>query len=370
MTHEPLRIGVDATSVSPAGKGISRVQAKAVELVAGLGQAYEVVAYIRGSAAAVSLAGAGAKQVVDLGPGRALAWEQVGMPRRFARDGLAVLLTTTDRLPLWGRGRYIVWLFELPIHRIEHNRRQRVRTYERLSDLITLAVWKRSLRRAAVLVAASQATAAELAHVLPDVAARIRVVYPGIDGFSPGAASRKTPYLFHLSSSDPRDNTETVLAAYARLRARVPAAPVLVLAGGLGAREAPIGGEIARLGLAGSVEVLGRVSDEELVDLYRGATAYVDASLFEGFGYQVLEAMACGAPVVASNVTSIPELTGDAALLCEPDSSEQFADALARVIEEPGLAERLRGAGPARAREFTWQASARGLRAVFDEVLG
>ncbi len=99
---------------------------------------------------------------------------------------------------------------------------------------------------------------------------------------------------------------------------------------------------------------MGRVSDEELVALYRGAAAYVDATLYEGFGFQPLEAMACGAPVVASSSTSIPEVVGDAAVLVDPRNAGALADALARVLEEDGLAADLRRRGLERAREFTW----------------
>jgi len=95
-------------------------------------------------------------------------------------------------------------------------------------------------------------------------------------------------------------------------------------------------------------------SDEELVALYRGAAAYVDATLYEGFGFQPLEAMACGAPVVASSSTSIPEVVGDAAVLVDPRNAGALADALARVLEEDGLAADLRRRGLERAREFTW----------------
>ena len=90
--------------------------------------------------------------------------------------------------------------------------------------------------------------------------------------------------------------------------------------------------------------------------------------VLEGFGYQVLEAMASGAPVVASDVSSIPELTGDAALLCPPGSVEGFADALTRVLSDPALAQDLRTRGLERARHFTWGRTAEELRAGLAEL--
>lgn len=348
------RIGIDATAVSAAGKGHARTQRKTVESLAALRLGHELVAFVRTEEAARLLAGSGARTVVVSGR-RALAWEQRGIPRVFREERLDVLLTFTERLPLAACGPIVVWLFELPTHRLEANRRPGASLYQRGSDLVTALLWKRSLRGAARVVAGSQATAQELEAALPELRGRVAVVYPGLDEvFTPGPG-REGRYLFHLASADPRDNTETVLAAHARLPERIP----LLVGGDLGGR---------RLSAGDGVELLGRVSDEELVALYRGAAAYVDASLYEGFGYQPLEAMACGAPVVASSATSIPEVVGDAGLLCDPRSPEALAAAIRRVLEEPGLADELRRRGLARARQFTWERAARRFAEVLEEV--
>jgi len=180
------------------------------------------------------------------------------------------------------------------------------------------------------------------------------VIYPGLDPeFTPGPGpGGGEPYVFHLGSSDPRDNTETVLQAVEIVRKR---RPIRLVVGGSSPPTA-------------DAEYTGRVSDEELVRLYRGAAAYLDASLFEGFGYQALEAMACGAPFVGSNATSIPEVVGDAGLLVDPRDPEALAAALVRVLEEPGLAEDLRRRALERAGEFTWERTADAFAEVFAEV--
>jgi glycosyltransferase involved in cell wall biosynthesis len=117
------------------------------------------------------------------------------------------------------------------------------------------------------------------------------------------------------------------------------------------------------------VEQPGYLGDEELRDWYADAAAYVDATLYEGFGYQPLEAMACGTPVVASNASSIREVVGDAGFLCDPHSPDELANALARVLEEPGLADELRDRGRTRAAEFTWERTAREFADLLDEVV-
>ena len=329
------RLAIDATAIAPHAKGIGRVAKGTVEALAGRGA--DVVALVRpGTAVAAPSSAVHARPAV--------LWEQLGLRRAAAKHD--AVLTFTERLPIGSRGRFVVWLFELPSRRIEQNRGAGV--YQRGSDLITQALWKSSLRRAWRVAAGSEATARELRAALPGT--DVQVVYPGLDErFSPGLGRGGDRYVLHLGSSDPRDNTATVVRAFAAAREQTSGPLRLLVAGGAGGPAAD------------GVEFLGRVSDEELVTLYRGAGAYVDATLYEGFGYQPLEAMACGAAVVASNATSSPEIVGDAAILVDPLDADALAVALVHVLDEPALAEALRQRGFERARAFTWERTARAL---------
>ena len=337
-----MQLGLDATAVSPAGKGISRVQRSLAETLARRG-AVELVALVRPG---VELAAP--TETVRARP--AVLWEQVGLARAGRR--FDVVLTPTERLPLVPGGRFVVWLFETPERRMAQTRG----AYRHGSDLVTRALWRRSLRRAAAVATGSDATARELEAAVPELRGRVRTIYPGRDErFGPGPGAEGARYVFHLGSDDPRDNTETVVRAVALARARLREPVRLVVGGNLGRT------------LDGA-ELTGRVSDDELVRLYRGAAAYVDASLFEGFGYQALEAMACGTPFVGSNATSIPEVVGDAGLLCDPHDAAALAAALVRVLEEPGRAEELRRRGLERAAEFTWDRTAEAFERLLAEV--
>jgi glycosyltransferase involved in cell wall biosynthesis len=327
-----IRLGIDATSVAPDGKGISRVQRGTVKALAELGR-FELVVFARHPE---ELPDVEARRVA-MRP--TLAWEQLGMPRA-ARE-VDVLLTWTERLPLFGRGRYVVWLFEPPTHRVETNRRVGAGSWQRASDAVTSMLWKRSLRRARVVLAGSRATADAIAHVAP-----ARPLYAGLERRF-GAGPARDGYVLHLGSNDPRDDTATAIAAATRAGER------LVVVGGYA---------------GGGAEVVGRVSDEELAERYRRADVVLDTTLYEGFGFQVLEAMASGTPVVASDTTSIPELVGDAGLLCPPGDVEAFAAALRRLREEPGLADELRRRGLARAAEFTWERTVQELAVAVEEA--
>jgi glycosyltransferase involved in cell wall biosynthesis len=352
------RLGVDATHVSRDGKGHALSQRKAAEGLAELG--YDVVSLVRPEGAGLL-----ETETYVLRSPKTLLWELVELPVVSRRLRLDAVLSFSERLPLFGGGPYVVWLFELPTHRIAENRSAGAGAYQRGSDAVTSALWKTGLRRARRIVAGSHSTARELAREAPGLAARTSVVYPALkEGFGPGPGpDDEQPYVFHLSSSDPRDRTESVLEAFAAVR---PAGVRLVVGGGLGDRRAALEREAARLGL--DVLFTGRLSDDDLLARYRGAVAYVDASLYEGFGYQVLEAMACGAPVVASSLTSIPEVVGEAGLLADPRAPAEIADALGRVLGNVDLAAELRERGLARAHEFSWDDTARGLAAAIEEA--
>jgi glycosyltransferase involved in cell wall biosynthesis len=336
------RVGVDGLMISPRGKGHARSELHAVEALAARGE-HELVVFMREP---IELAGV---EVVPIGEGLTLAWELRGLVRESRTRRLDAFLTLSDRLPLAGGPPFAVWLFESPVHRIRSNRTSRAPLRHRASDVVTSLTWKRSLRRAAHVAFGSEATRDEVLRAVPGLAST-SVVHPGLaPGFGPGQPSAdRGRYVFHLGSDDPRDNTATAVDAARRAGVR------LLVAGGWRGEGA---------------EALGRVSDDELVDLYRGAAAYLDPTLYEGFGYGVLEAMACGTPVVASNATSIPEVVGDAGLLCDPRDAEELARALERVLDEPGLADELRRRGFERARRFTWARAAEGLTRAIHAAL-
>jgi glycosyltransferase involved in cell wall biosynthesis len=326
------RIGFDGLMISPQGKGNARTERHAAEALAARGE-HEVVVFVRED---VELAGVETVQVEER---LTIDWELRGVVRAARRHRLDAFVSLSERLPPRGGPPFVVWLFESPLHRIRLNRATGAPLRHRSSDVLTQVLWKRSLRRAAHVALGSRATELDVLGEIPELAGRTSVVYPALaPGFGPGPAPDRGTYVFHLGSRDPRDNTATAVEACRR------AGATLLVAG-----------------TTDRAEGLGRVSDDELLGLYRGAAAYIDPTLYEGFGYGVLEAMACGAPVVASGVTSIPEVVGEAALLCDPHDVEAFAAAVRRVLEEPKLAARLRAAGLERARSFSWDATAAGL---------
>jgi glycosyltransferase involved in cell wall biosynthesis len=177
-------------------------------------------------------------------------------------------------------------------------------------------------------------------------------------------------YILSVGSIQPRKNLKRLVGAYARLhRERLGVKlPILVLAG----KKAWLYGETLRAieqsGVGDQILLTNYVSETDLPALYSGALCFAYPSYFEGFGLPPLEAMKCGAPVIVGNRTSLPEVVGDAALLVDPFNEVEIAAALAALIDNPELRDKLRVKGLARAAEFNWHNTARQTLKVYKQV--
>jgi glycosyltransferase involved in cell wall biosynthesis len=229
------------------------------------------------------------------------------------------------------------------------------------------------IRSAAAIICGSEHSKRDLVSTYKLSPSKVHVVPYGVDhqSFRPGAAldpgwarqaGIRGGYVLHVGGFYERKNIPTLLRAIAHLKtAGRWGDRQLVLAGAeapgiVGANE--IRQTIAELDLSTSVILPGWVPDEHLPGLYAEATLVVMASLYEGFGFPVLEGMAAGTPVVASNTSSLPEVAGDAAILVSPMDTGALADAIDQVLVSPSLATELRARGLNRARQFAWQRTA------------
>lgn len=177
-------------------------------------------------------------------------------------------------------------------------------------------------------------------------------------------------YILCVGSLEPRKNIERVIEVCGHLQRRDGAAPHLVVVGANIWRHEHIRSLVAANGLAGRVHFTGHVPATDLAALFRCAGVFVYPSLYEGFGLPPLEAMSCGCPVITSNVSSLPEVVGAAALTVDPHDTEQLAGAIQRVLHDRRLAVMLRRQGYERVKEFTWQRCAQATYAVYRQVLG
>lgn len=240
---------------------------------------------------------------------------------------------------------------------------------------------EKSCKRADKIVTVSEFSKKEIIKYLNIKEEKIVVMPNGVDGdfFYPRQKEEieqikdrfqiKREYFLYLGTLEPRKNIERLLEAYARLKEeREENIPFLVLAGQKGWLYDSIFQLVEKLRLKEQVLFTGYIKQEDVPALLSGATAFIFPSLYEGFGMPPLEAMACGTAVITSNTSSLPEVIGEAGILINPYSVEEIKEAMKKVWKEKDFADRLRKAGRERAKEYTWERSARVLKEVYLEL--
>lgn len=239
----------------------------------------------------------------------------------------------------------------------------------------------RSVRLARHILADSVATRLDLVELYGVDIDKITVLLSGVEDrfFSQGRffalmTTRRryiipdTPYVLSVGTVQPRKNYSRLIQALATIRSRGCDVD-LVIAGGKGWLEDEIYQTVENSGIKDHIHFIGFVDENDLPSLYQGAICLAFPSLYEGFGLPVLEAMASRIPVVTSNVSSLPEVAGDAAILVNPYDVEELAEALWNVIYDGELRKSLINKGLMRARQFTWEKSARQLLQVYEDLL-
>lgn len=294
--------------------------------------------------------------------------EQIILPRRAARARADILHLTGFAAPLRAALPIVLTVHDLIGARFPKNFPPVARFY-----------WSRylpfTLRFVTRLVADSQNTQRDIARIARLDSAR--VIYPGRDErFQPMRDLRawqnlraQLPEKFFLfvSTLEPRKGADTLIAAFAQIARELPYD--LVLVGARGWAWQKLFAPIERAGLRARVHWLDYFPDDQMPALYNLARAFVFPSRDEGFGLPVLEAMACGTPVICSNAASLPEVAGDAALLIAPEDVNGFADAMHRVAADDELCAQLRARGLQHATRFSWARAAREIIKVYQEIL-
>ena len=196
-----------------------------------------------------------------------------------------------------------------------------------------------------------------------------RITDPVLLGATVNKYGLKHPLVLGVGTLEPRKNHMGLIRAFYQARSEKENRPaMLALAGGPGWLYDETKQLVADLKLEKRVRFLGSVGDLELAMLYSLADVFAFPSFFEGFGVPLIEAMACGAPVVTSNISSMPEVVGDAALTVDPHSTDELAQAITRLLNDEALRTELRQKGYARAQLFTWPEAARKMLGVYQKL--
>ena len=272
--------------------------------------------------------------------------------------------------PLQRRTRAVVTIHDLGYLHFPEAHTRAHRLYLRLST-----AW--SARVAHDVIAVSAATRSDLVRYTGVAPEKISVIHHGVAmHFQPASQAMiaavqaryaiDRPYFLFVGTVQPRKNLERVIAAFAALAASHQ--PLLVIAGKKGWLTAAIERRAQELGVADQVRFIGYLPDSDVPPLLSGALGFVFPSLYEGFGMPVLEAMACGTPVLTSTTSSLPEVAGDAALLVDPRDTAAIADGLRRLASDPQLRADLAARGRAHAARFSWRACAEATLQVLQQI--
>lgn len=290
-------------------------------------------------------------------------WTHWRFARAIARDKPDVTFVPAHTLPIILSGCAVVTIHDLGYLYFPQ-------AHPRLQRFYLDATTRYSARRAQIVLADSQATADDLHKHYNIPLEKIRVVYPGVEAPSIQSVTLtldkyklSNPYIFFIGTLQPRKNIARMVQAYREWRTRHPQTKVeLVLAGGQGWLYDP-----AWVQDVEGVRLLGYIDDDDKGALMRGAQCLLFPSLYEGFGFPVIEAMHVGTPVITSNTSSLPELVGTSAITVNPDDTQAIADALDLTLLHDATRQRLIADGQRQARRFTWRNTAEAtLRALED----
>ena len=300
--------------------------------------------------------------------------EQLTVPIRLTRAGATLFHTPHYVLPVLTPCRSIVTIHDC-IHLVfpQYLPGRLARAYARA------AFWT-AAHRARRILTVSEASKRDILRFLRVSEERVTVIHNAIDerfDVAPPAEDvtrvreryqLHNRFIMYAGNIKPHKNLDRLIDAFARLRHNGFDDLTLLISGSEVSRYAGLRRAVHRYNLHRHVRFLGFQSEDTLSALYRLADVFVFPSLYEGFGLPPLEAMACGTPVVVSNVSSLPEVVGDAGILVNPYDPESIADGIARVLTDDALRAALAAKGLARARQFSWETSVTRVRQIYEEV--
>ena len=381
-----LRVGINAQLVSfdhsYRNAGVSRFTYSLLEGLSRLESDQSYTAFVNSGQSSVKNGVAlGAGSAVRLVPSRwstgrperRIAWEQLALPIQLRRERIDVFHSPVNVLPERMPCASVVTVHDLAFERFPQYFRPARRIYQHTFT-------RRSVHAATLIVAVSESTRRDLVECFQAPEDRVRIVYPAIDAdFQPVddsqalAAFRERShlpprYLLFLGTLEPRKNLLTLIEAYALLRSALPDAPPLVLAGGKGWYYQAITERIQALHLGQRIILAGYIPREDQPLWYAGAELFIYPSVYEGFGLPIAEALACGAPTIISNVSSMPEAGGSVAIQVAPDDVQGLAHAMQGIILDPSARQHARVEGPRWASRFSVARMAAAYAEIYHEA--
>jgi glycosyltransferase involved in cell wall biosynthesis len=301
-------------------------------------------------------------------------WQAKSVPRRWFFPAVDVLHSTTFCVPKTGYKKLVVTIYDISFltHPAYHLDETVAHCHKGTLEAVA---------HADKIIVISEHTKKDLIHYYHCDPQKIAVTLLGVDerfkrvddAARIAAAKKKygitTKFIFNIGSIEPRKNITGLVEAYAQLPGHLQDEYGLIIGGGKGWKNSALYETVARLKLEDRVRFIGFVDDEDLPYLYNGATIFVYPTFYEGFGLPVLEAMACGCPVISSNVSSIPEVVGAGGLLVNPEITNEIAAAMGSLLSDTKVRAELSAQGLLQAARFSWLKCAQETLKVYEELI-
>lgn len=377
-----MRIGLDARFVTNRPRrGIGNYSLQLIRELIAQAPEHDFFLYISNEDAEGVLPVASNVRLRRLSPSFYPLWEQVVLPYATAADKIDVLHCLGNTGPLWVSNRIKLVLTLHDVMFLQSGEHIPIPTniYQKFGQLYRSLISPPCSRNASEIITVSNYSRSDILSMVHGLdSGRVNVVYQSCDPSfvedENGATNtclgkRKSPYLLALGAKDPRKNTLSLVHAYLLLLKQHGLQEDLIICGYGDWQSSEAYEAVVRASATDRVIFLSYVSLQDLVSLYRNACLFIYPSLYEGFGIPILEAFSAGCPVVASNVTSIPEVAGDAALYFEPTNKDDIARTVLRLLSDANLRSTLAAKGRIRAQQFTWRAAARKTLEIYEKSM-
>ncbi|HEC63882.1 MAG TPA: glycosyltransferase family 1 protein [bacterium] len=364
-----MRIGISARGLSVVSGGAKEYIKQLISHLIKIDSSGEYFVYFDSKSYLETFSAKNLTKVVIKFPSR-IIWDHVLLPIRMQRDKIDVGFFPKNVIPYLGGFKKVVGILDLAYYMPELN------AYRALDTLYMKTLIPGTIRRADKVITISANTKKDIFRFIKGTREeKIEVVHLAGSYTKNYGSNRKvrriysignSPYIFFAGSLSPRKNIQRTLRALARIKEQVP--HNFVVTGGKSWKDSDIPGLVSKLGLKDRMIKLGFVEDRDMGNLFAEADMYLHPTLYEGFGMTILEAFAARCPVISSNVSSIPEVAGDAAILVDPYSVDEIAAAIIKLHENKKLRTDLVKKGLRRLKKFSWEKTAKETLNVINEV--
>ncbi len=369
------RIIVDGTMIRERGMGASRYTVNLIRNLSKIDRENKYVIFLDKSAKVPVLPGKDNFEYYRVFSRPSLFWRLFKLPIIANRIGYDLLHIPVEFSPFMGVKRTVMTVHEIP--HIRHSLQKKPTIYTRVSNLISRKLFPLCLKKANKVIAVSDSTKKDIVKIFNVDEKKITVAYEAAEEKFHDSMNLEEKlrfrreinapegYILNFATGDGRENNDIVLEAWDEINRRVQTSKKLVFAGCPEIKREELEKKTSKIELKSKIEILGFVDEKTLIKLYSAADIYIDISYYEGFGLQVVEAMSCGAPVIASNVASLPEIVGEGGRLVDTEDKERLVYEILDLLSNERKRRKLKKRAIVSASRFSWQKMAKDTLKVY-----